>query len=331
MTATIAPKLDNQDNLANISRLTRGQKFSLEGFDRYPDISEPPTGILSADFEGAMFLKSSMHVMLIEWFGMVPISTPSTTDKLESDVVIIMESGVQRLHEKLQSCAGSRPSIAIVLCSTYPPGLTRTSYGTLNVIYIPQPYGPHKIARALHDALASQNLAESSTSKTNGNHIPDILTPSPAIQQPNEPIIPLIPDTKTQEISDIVSPAPETPVPANPAHFTLPSNFDRRTSIDTSIIKSDGLRVLLVEDNEINLKLLVAYMRKLKLNHSTAINGLEALNTYKEANGRFDVIFMGMFSHVTTLISQYLYFEPLMYFKLLELLKLQLSLYNPDK
>lgn len=53
------------------------------------------------------------------------------------------------------------------------------------------------------------------------------------------------------------------------------------------------MRVLLVEDNEINMKLLVAYMRKLKLSHTTAINGLEALNTYKEAEGAFDVIFMG--------------------------------------
>jgi hypothetical protein len=69
---------------------------------------------------------------------------------------------------------------------------------------------------------------------------------------------------------------------------------DRRTSIDTSVIQPGGMRVLLVEDNEINMKLLVAYMRKLKLNHTTAINGLEALNAYKEAQGAFDVIFMGM-------------------------------------
>jgi hypothetical protein len=41
------------------------------------------------------------------------------------------------------------------------------------------------------------------------------------------------------------------------------------------------------------MKLLVAYMRKLKLNHTTAINGLEALLTYKEAKGNFDVVFMG--------------------------------------
>jgi hypothetical protein len=59
---------------------------------------------------------------------------------------------------------------------------------------------------------------------------------------------------------------------------------------------AEGLRVLLVEDNEINLKLLVAYMRKLKLAHATAGNGLEALNAYKSHDGRHDVIFMGNFT-----------------------------------
>jgi CheY-like chemotaxis protein len=52
------------------------------------------------------------------------------------------------------------------------------------------------------------------------------------------------------------------------------------------------MRVLLVEDNEINLKLLVATMRKLKIIHTTAMNGLEALNAYKDCRGQFDVVFM---------------------------------------
>lgn len=56
--------------------------------------------------------------------------------------------------------------------------------------------------------------------------------------------------------------------------------------------KPEGLRVLLVEDNEINLKLLIATMRKLKLDHATATNGLEAFNAYRECGGAFDVVFM---------------------------------------
>lgn len=67
---------------------------------------------------------------------------------------------------------------------------------------------------------------------------------------------------------------------------------------------SEGLRVLLVEDNEINMKLLVAYMKKLKLQHSTAGNGLEAFNAYKCEDGRHDVIFMGKFATQSDLVAK---------------------------
>ena len=68
-----------------------------------------------------------------------------------------------------------------------------------------------------------------------------------------------------------------------------------------------GLRVLLVEDNEINLKLLIATMRKLKLDHATAVNGLEAFNSYKDCEGKFDVIFMGalLFPNIIPYLQPY--------------------------
>lgn len=64
------------------------------------------------------------------------------------------------------------------------------------------------------------------------------------------------------------------------------------TSKPSDPTQTNDLRVLLVEDNEINLKLLIATMRKLKIAHATATNGLEALNAYKDSRGAFDVIFM---------------------------------------
>jgi PleD family two-component response regulator len=77
---------------------------------------------------------------------------------------------------------------------------------------------------------------------------------------------------------------------------TIPSVTQQsKGEIESPIQQKAGLRVLLVEDNEINLKLLIACMRKLKLDHATATNGLEALNSYKESEGRFDVVFMGIF------------------------------------
>ena len=105
---------------------------------------------------------------------------------------------------------------------------------------------------------------------------------------------------------DTLSPATPLSPPKIPVtqRLTLPTNTitTQPTATSSSEGKTEekeedkqGLRVLLVEDNEINLKLLIATMRKLKLEHATATNGLEAFNSYKEKHGKFDVVFMGTF------------------------------------
>lgn len=52
--------------------------------------------------------------------------------------------------------------------------------------------------------------------------------------------------------------------------------------------------VLLVDDNSINLKLLVTFMKKIKLPYAEAMNGLEALNKFKEADRPFDFVLMDL-------------------------------------
>lgn len=49
---------------------------------------------------------------------------------------------------------------------------------------------------------------------------------------------------------------------------------------------------LLVDDNPVNLNVLAAYMAKLKLNYVTAVNGKEALDTYKQDASQFTAILM---------------------------------------
>ncbi|KAI2616889.1 hypothetical protein GGR54DRAFT_609253 [Hypoxylon sp. NC1633] len=53
-------------------------------------------------------------------------------------------------------------------------------------------------------------------------------------------------------------------------------------------------RVLLVDDNAINLKLLVTFMNKIKLPYAEALNGLEAVTKYKEAEQPFDFVLMDL-------------------------------------
>lgn len=55
---------------------------------------------------------------------------------------------------------------------------------------------------------------------------------------------------------------------------------------------TDKHTFLLVDDNHVNLNVLAAYMAKLKLVYVTAVNGKEALDTYKENPARFAAILM---------------------------------------
>jgi hypothetical protein len=48
------------------------------------------------------------------------------------------------------------------------------------------------------------------------------------------------------------------------------------------------------------LKLLVAFMKKYKLQYSEAENGLEALRIYQEGIVRFDIILMGEHHYLTS-------------------------------
>ncbi|KAI1808646.1 hypothetical protein F4811DRAFT_500166 [Daldinia bambusicola] len=53
-------------------------------------------------------------------------------------------------------------------------------------------------------------------------------------------------------------------------------------------------RILLVDDNAINLKLLVTFMKKIKLPYAEAVNGLEAVTQFKEAEEPFDFVLMDL-------------------------------------
>jgi CheY-like chemotaxis protein len=55
---------------------------------------------------------------------------------------------------------------------------------------------------------------------------------------------------------------------------------------------STGETFLLVDDNPINLKMLIMFMKKLKLQYSTASNGQEAVTKYKENPSSYKCVFM---------------------------------------
>ncbi|TVY23559.1 Autoinducer 2 sensor kinase/phosphatase [Lachnellula hyalina] len=278
-------KSDGPNYVAEARVATKGLRYSLESFDKYPDIAEEPTGILSAEVEGAMLLKSSVQTLMSEWFDM-ELSTTAAAET-SPDVVVIMESGMgeRSVKDILQSYTCDRPtksgkSVAIVLCSTYHPGPKMHSCGAFQIFYHQQPAFVQHTGPIPESELDGHKVSPptAGTSYFPPTHTA-ILTPHP-----------------TETPINGSAPAKELESQSIPDASTKPLDSGKENIPPTTavpvVIQPKDLRVLLVEDNEINLKLLIATMRKLGITHSTATNGLEALNTYKNSRGAFDVIFM---------------------------------------
>lgn len=71
---------------------------------------------------------------------------------------------------------------------------------------------------------------------------------------------------------------------ANNASMTIaPSPFEDAMKHIPSAVEDARLRILVVDDNPINLQLLVMFMKKHKFAYTEATNGLEAFERYKEA------------------------------------------------
>jgi PleD family two-component response regulator len=146
---------------------------------------------------------------------------------------------------------------------------------------------PPSVTRQISDLASPLSGPSSATdTPTSATHdfaptstLKDTLSPETPLSPPKTPVAePPTTDKETEGANGTTEPAPP-----------VEENTEEKAG------ENRGLRVLLVEDNEINLKLLIATMRKLKLDHATATNGLEAFNSYKERQGKFDVVFMGTY------------------------------------
>lgn len=79
--------------LYDIQSRCQGSNLCLVGFDVFPDLAEPPTGILTLHARRMMALKSSITGYAVDWFEM-EISTASSLSEPTGDVVIALRSQV---------------------------------------------------------------------------------------------------------------------------------------------------------------------------------------------------------------------------------------------
>ena len=111
---------------------------------------------------------------------------------------------------------------------------------------------------------------------------------------PGQPLVtPPVPDSMIIPIQRSATPPPRTASPRPPS---VPRPRKKRTA-DTPVLPAGMLNsgvppisVLIVEDNIINLRLLEAFVKRLKVRWQTAMNGREAVNKWR--TGGFHLVLM---------------------------------------
>lgn len=180
----------------------------------------------------------------------------------------------------------------VVLCSGGgPPKCSEPLTPTRKTIHLHHPVGPRKLSTVVssmlksrapeepNPGLASEDQTTPTALQTAGGPLP----PRPALHKRDLRAIAAAPHrsvTWPQETNPPAHPpVAETQPP--PLTITIPGPLEKY--------------LLLVDDNPINIKLLVAVVRKLKHPYATAANGLEAVNLFRQAveqGRRFDMVFM---------------------------------------
>ncbi|RAK95364.1 hybrid sensor histidine kinase/response regulator [Aspergillus ibericus CBS 121593] len=236
----------------------------LIGFDGYPNPREIPTGILPAEAKRKLAIRSSLTSVLVHQPGWT-LMLAESLDHARGDVAVIEESDLHTTSGAWELARKGGSKFFIVLDSNKPSPPLETL--APNMIRVSQPFGPQKFDNAIKRVQTLYHEARL-------NRVP--LRPSPTPLQPSRPASPELSQRAPDSALDLASPCP----PLDAAHSHPPSKAPK------------DIHVLIVDDNDINLKILATFIRKIGCSYDTASNGLLALNTYKASSRRHDLILM---------------------------------------
>ncbi|EMD96619.1 hypothetical protein COCC4DRAFT_205550 [Bipolaris maydis ATCC 48331] len=143
---------------------------------------------------------------------------------------------------------------------------------------ITQPCGPHKLAFVLNRCLDRYDQPDDNV-------------------QPSRAVSPL-PQTATHGVEELRISVPP-PSPAQPNDRSSQARSAKNatkspTATPTAEEELTASHILIVDDNMLNRRLLVAFMNKNDLQHQEASDGLEALRKYQADPHKFEVIIMDM-------------------------------------
>ena len=205
-------------------------------------------------------LYSSISQILANQFGMKVVFA-SSDHSASADLFVVEKERLDFMndeaHSYTQMLARLRDAPLIVLCQSTLPKSQHSGTDLETASYITQPLGPVKLAKALNNLLRP------------GNRALDVTREEPHAESRTV--------RSSSDESKNAFGTLATDLSPRSSSFRLP-----RSISTAEITKPDNPRVLLVDDNEINLKIMATYMRKLQCSYEVATDGVRAYDKYRD-------------------------------------------------
>lgn len=183
------------------------------------------------------------------------------------------------------------------------------------VVFISQPFGPRKLAKAFEtclerqekgiDITASEDDRASETpnafsamedKETDFRKSPNVSAPLSTGQSSVDSIWSDYFGTPLHQQDSYFTPKVHpTPIIESSEESIVSNSSDTNDFSQPQQHDSSRTTVLIVDDNNINIQILVEFMKKLKCNYATASNGLEALEFFEANAPSIALIFMGKY------------------------------------
>ncbi|PKY02327.1 sensor histidine kinase/response regulator [Aspergillus campestris IBT 28561] len=242
-------------------------RVCLVGLSPVVDFKSAPDGVLTVEAKRKLSIRAALSNVLLSRPGWA-LSYADTLREASGDVAVIEETTLKNIASNGPMHANFRTIIVLGDQGVSLP--EEFTIENAQVIYLAQPIVPRRMIEALNRILVESQQDPGFAA------LSPVFGPFPGTA------------TRGRSLSEAFALAKGIESPPvmreNMAEYTPPPQQHEQQERE--------LRVLIVDDNEINIKLLATFMRKIGCSYETATNGLEAWEKYKTSSGGFDYVLM---------------------------------------
>ena len=262
---TVMPSIDSASAILPLPHALPHVQLSVcfVGLENHSNNSKRASQQLSVSSQKMTALRSALVVHFEQWLDL-KCTYAHTLEEASGTIIVLDEGYVSSLSSTSLWKVVPKDSILLLLCTQHSihDGIRHPKRPRVH--YLSQPFGPRQVAAVLNNLPLSEEEADNVSPHTKATtEIPESLGFTDE----------KVPFNDVSEVLQVLP--PNTPMVAE--------------EIDSASVSA---RVLLVDDNEINLALISRSVKKLHCSYATACNGAEAVEAYKTSGSRFDYVFM---------------------------------------